>query len=130
MLPLLGINHIAIIATDYRRSRDFYCTILGLRLLGETYRAERDSWKGQLALSEHYLIELFSFADALPRPSYPEACGLRHLAFTVENVELALQALQRQQVSCEGVRIDPVTGKKFIFFFDPDGLPLELYQSA
>lgn len=129
MLPgLKGIHHIAIIASDYQKSRHFYCTVLGLTLLEETYRADRDSWKADLALEGHYAIELFSFPSPPARPNYPEATGLRHLAFSVENLRQAVSALEQQGVSCEPIRTDELTGKSFTFFADPDGLPLELYQ--
>lgn len=128
MLNLRDVHHIAIIARDYARSKAFYCNILGMTVLREVYRAERDSWKGDLALNGRYLIELFSFPEAPPRPSWPEACGLRHLAFAVENIDEAVAWLTAQGVKCEPVRHDPYTDKRFTFFFDPDGLPLELYQ--
>ncbi|WKX25893.1 VOC family protein [Tatumella ptyseos] len=130
MLNLKGIHHIAIIASNYPKSRHFYCDILGLALLNETYRAERQSWKADLALGGQYVIELFSFPDAPPRVSYPEACGLRHLAFAVEDLELARQYLASHHIACEPIRIDPLTDKAFTFFSDPDGLPLEFYQDG
>ncbi|MEE3650687.1 MULTISPECIES: VOC family protein [unclassified Brenneria] len=129
MLKLQGIHHIAIIAADYARSKRFYCDILGFTLMNEIYRAERDSWKGDLALNGCYLVELFSFPSPPPRVSQPEACGLRHLAFAVEDVEQAIITLARAGVSCEPVRIDADTRRRFTFFSDPDGLPLELYES-
>ncbi|MBJ7221883.1 MULTISPECIES: VOC family protein [unclassified Brenneria] len=129
MLKLQGIHHIAIIAADYARSKRFYCDILGFTLMNEIYRAERDSWKGDLALNGCYLVELFSFPSPPPRVSQPEACGLRHLAFAVEDVEQAIITLARARVSCEPVRIDADTRRRFTFFSDPDGLPLELYES-
>ncbi|WP_294912103.1 VOC family protein [Tatumella sp. UBA2305] len=128
MPGLKSINHIAIIASDYAKSRAFYCDILGFTLLQETYREIRDSWKGDLALNGEYLIELFSFPSAPPRPSFPEALGLRHLAFNVDNIEASVAELKQRGVECEPVRIDPITGKPFTFFCDPDGLPLELCQ--
>lgn len=128
MLGLKKVHHIAIIATDYARSKAFYCDILGFELQSEAYREERDSWKGDLALNGEYVIELFSFPFPPARPSRPEACGLRHLAFSVDDVERAITHLQQHGVECEPVRIDPFTGKRFTFFSDPDGLPLELYQ--
>jgi len=128
MLGLKQVHHIAIIGTDYQRSKHFYCQILGFTLESEVYREERDSWKGDLALNGQYLIELFSFPSPPPRPGYPEACGLRHLAFSVDNIEAAVKHLASHEVVCEPVRIDPFTGKAFTFFKDPDGLPLELYQ--
>ena len=128
MLGLKQVHHIAIIATDYAKSKAFYCDILGFTLQGEFYRAERDSWKGDLALNGQYVIELFSFPSPPARPSRPEACGLRHLAFSVENIEQAVDHLHANGVTCEPVRVDPFTDKRFTFFNDPDGLPLELYQ--
>lgn len=129
MLKLQQVHHIAIIASDYRRSKQFYCDILGFTLLSETYRAERDSWKGDLALNGDYIIELFSFPNAPARVSRPEARGLRHLAFSVVDVAVAIGALQIDGVDCEPVRIDPLTGRRFTFFADPDDLPLELYEA-
>ncbi|EHX6291732.1 VOC family protein [Salmonella enterica subsp. enterica serovar Larochelle] len=128
MLGLKQVHHIAIIATDYAVSKAFYCDILGFDLLSEAWREERDSWKGDLALNGQYVIELFSFPFPPARPSRPEACGLRHLAFSVENVENAVAHLEKHQVKCEPIRTDPYTGKRFTFFNDPDGLPLELYE--
>ncbi|ELQ6172473.1 VOC family protein [Cronobacter dublinensis] len=128
MLGLKQIHHIAIIATDYHRSKAFYCDTLGFTLLSEVYRDARDSWKGDLALNGQYVIELFSFPFPPARPSRPEACGLRHLAFSVDDVDQAVAFLESRGVTCEAVRVDPLTGKRFTFFTDPDGLPLELYQ--
>lgn len=128
MLGLKQIHHIAIIATDYEKSKAFYCDILGFTLLSEVYREARDSWKGDLALNGQYVIELFSFPFPPARPSRPEACGLRHLAFSVEDVDQAVTHLESRCVKCEAVRVDELTGKRFTFFNDPDGLPLELYQ--
>lgn len=129
MLKLTAIHHIAIIASDYARSKAFYCDVLGFRLMGEHYREARDSWKGDLALQERYTIELFSFPEPPARVSHPEACGLRHLAFTVPDVAAAVAALADKGVICEPIRIDELTGKPCTFFADPDGLPLELYQA-
>ena len=128
MLGLQNVHHFAIIATDYARSKAFYCDILGFTLLSEVYREARDSWKGDLALNGQYTIELFSFPFPPARPSHPEACGLRHLAFSVESLDTAVQHLERHGVFCEAIRVDPLTDKRFTFFTDPDGLPLELYQ--
>lgn len=128
MLTLLDIHHIAIIASDYERSKRFYCDVLGFTLQQEVYRAARDSWKGDLALNDRYLIELFSFPSPPARVSRPEACGLRHLAFAVEDIEQAVTALNAAGVNCEPVRTDEYTGRRFTFFADPDGLPLELYE--
>lgn len=129
MLQLTAIHHIAIIASDYARSKAFYCDVLGFRLMGEHYREARDSWKGDLALQDRYTFELFSFPEPPARVSHPEACGLRHLAFTVPDVAAAVAALADKGVICEPIRIDELTGKPCTFFADPDGLPLELYQA-
>lgn len=126
---LKSVHHIAIIISDYNRSKDFYTRILGLEIINEVYRKERDSYKLDLALNGNYIIELFSFPHPPARVSRPEACGLRHLAFAVEDVEQAVESLESQGVKCEPVRIDPITDKKFTFFEDPDGLPLELYEA-
>ncbi|MFK3877923.1 VOC family protein [Pantoea agglomerans] len=129
MLQLTAIHHIAIIASDYQRSKAFYCDVLGFRLMGEYYREARDSWKGDLALQDRYTIELFSFPEPPARVTHPEACGLRHLAFTVPDVAAAVATLADKGVICEPIRIDDLTGKQCTFFADPDGLPLELYQA-
>ncbi|HBV92460.1 MAG TPA: VOC family protein [Pantoea sp.] len=129
MLQLTAIHHIAIIASDYQRSKAFYCDVLGFRLMGEVYREARDSWKGDLALQDRYTIELFSFPEPPARVSHPEACGLRHLAFTAPDVVAAVATLADKGVICEPIRIDELTGKQCTFFTDPDGLPLELYQA-
>ncbi|GGM00454.1 SMU1112c/YaeR family gloxylase I-like metalloprotein [Nakamurella endophytica] len=123
------IHHVAVIASDYHRSRRFYEEVLGARLLAEHYREERRSWKGDLALGDACVLELFSFPDAPPRPSYPEAQGLRHLAFAVPDVAAAVTELAALGVACEDARTDPYTGRAMTFFQDPDGLPLELYQA-
>lgn len=128
MLNLRQIHHIAIIASDYARSKTFYCDVLGFSLMSEVYRDERDSWKADLALNGHYTIELFSFPNPPARSSRPESCGLRHLAFAVDDIDLAIAELNRAGVECEPVRIDPYTNKRFTFFTDPDDLPLELYE--
>lgn len=127
-MELSRIHHVAIIVSDYERSKRFYTELLGLRAVAETYREERDSWKLDLAVGPAYQIELFSFPGAPERPSYPEARGLRHLAFEVEDVDQAADELRKRGVAAEPVRVDPVTGKRFTFFADPDGLPLELYE--
>ncbi|MCA6997719.1 VOC family protein [Dickeya solani] len=128
MLTLLDVHHIAIIASDYERSKRFYCDVLGFTLQQELYRAARDSWKGDLALNGRYLIELFSFPSPPARVSRPEACGLRHLAFAVDDIEQAVAVLNGAGVDSEPVRTDEYTGRRFTFFADPDGLPLELYE--
>ena len=129
VLPLLGVHHIALICTDYAASKRFYTEVLGLEILAETYRAERQSYKLDLALNGQYVIELFSFPNPPPRASQPEATGLRHLAFAVPDVAAASQYLASHGVACEPVRVDELTGRRFTFFFDPDGLPLEFYEA-
>ncbi|GGH19839.1 VOC family protein [Sphingobacterium alkalisoli] len=128
-MKLKSIHHIAIIASDYNKSKSFYTQILGLHILKETYRQERDSYKLDLALNGQYIIELFSFPKYASRATRPEATGLRHLAFVVDNVDEAVQELRSKHIPVEDVRVDKITGKKFTFFFDPDHLPLELYES-
>ncbi|MGI2113764.1 SMU1112c/YaeR family gloxylase I-like metalloprotein [Shewanella frigidimarina] len=125
---LNGIHHVAIICADYPRSKAFYTQILGLKVVTEHYRQARDSYKLDLALPDGSQIELFSFNDAPLRPSYPEAQGLRHLAFKVDDIDMVVAHLQLSNISVEPVRIDEYTGKQYTFFSDPDGLPLELYQ--
>jgi glyoxylase I family protein len=127
-MKLNKIHHIAVICSDYEKSKDFYVRILGLTPINEVYREERDSYKLDLEVNGQYQIELFSFPKPTVRPSYPEAAGLRHLAFEVDDIEDAVQYLTRFQVNVEVVRVDPVTNKKFTFFADPDGLPLERYE--
>ena len=128
MLPLLGLHHVAVICSDYAASKRFYTEVLGLEILAETYRAARDSHKLDLAVNGQYVLELFSFPSPPPRPSYPEAAGLRHLAFAVPDVAAAIRHLESHDVACEPVRVDEFTGRRFTFFADPDGLPLEFYE--
>ncbi len=123
-----GFHHVAIICSDYAKSKTFYTQVLGLKVVAETYREQRQSYKLDLALPCGGQIELFSFPSFVPRASYPEALGLRHLAFSVESIEDAVNALQGFGVEVEPIRIDALTDKKFTFFNDPDGLPLELYE--
>lgn len=125
---LKGIHHIAIICADYQRSKSFYTEVLGLTILREVYREERKSFKLDLCLHGQYVIELFSFPDPPPRPSHPEARGLRHLAFEVGDVDLSIAYLSEKNVRAEPVRVDEFTGKRFTFISDPDGLPIELYE--
>jgi len=124
----LNIHHIAIICSDYEKSKDFYVRILGLTPIREVYREARDSYKLDLEVNGEYQIELFSFPNPPKRPSYPEAAGLRHLAFAVENIEDAVRSLWEQGVEVEDIRVDPFTDKRFTFFADPDGLPIEIYE--
>ncbi|TYW46300.1 VOC family protein [Vibrio cholerae] len=126
---LKRIHHAAIICSDYPRSKAFYTEILGLRVVAENYRAARDSYKLDLALPDGSQIELFSFPNAPERPSFPEAQGLRHLAFVVDDVAEIKAQLEQKGVCVEPIRIDEYTGKAYTFFTDPDGLPLELYQA-
>jgi glyoxylase I family protein len=125
---LTKVHHIAIICSDYERSKKFYTGILGLEITNETFRPERNSWKLDLSLNGNYIIELFSFPDPPKRLSHPEAAGLRHLAFEVNNIEETVQTLSGKKVSCESIRKDELTGKLFTFFADPDGLPIGLYE--
>jgi glyoxylase I family protein len=122
-----SFHHVAVIASDYERSKRFYSSILGLPIIREVWREARGSWKCDLQVGAAQ-IELFSFPEPPPRPSRPEACGLRHLAFSVERLEPVIARLQAEAVFVEPVRIDDYTGKRFTFFADPDGLPLELYE--
>ena len=125
---LAGIHHVAVICSDYARSRRFYTEVLALPVIREVYREERGSWKCDLDAGNAQ-IELFSFPDPPPRPSRPEARGLRHLAFVVADLEAAVRRLTGLGVACEEVRVDPYTDRRFTFFADPDGLPLELYEA-
>lgn len=126
---LKRIHHVAIICADYAVSRHFYTECLGLRIIAENYRVERQSYKLDLALPDGSQLELFSFPDAPPRPSRPEAQGLRHLAFEVDDVAACKAALEVQGIAVEAIRIDEFTNRRFVFFADPDGLPLELYEA-
>ena len=128
MLSLKSVHHIAIICSNYERSKIFYTHVLGFSIVKETYRVGRDSYKLDLALNNQYIIELFSFPHPPARPSGPEATGLRHLAFSVEDIVASIAALEQKGVVCEPIRVDELTGKRFTFFADPDGLPLELYE--
>ena len=125
---LKHVHHIAIICSDYGKSKHFYTEVLGLEVIREVYREKRLSYKLDLALNGRYIIELFSFPDPPKRGSGPESTGLRHLAFEVEDIEAAVAELTGKGVQTEPVRIDEGTGKKFTFFRDPDNLPLELYE--
>lgn len=125
-----ALHHVALICSDYARSKHFYTQVLGLPVVAEAYRAARDSYKLDLALPGGGQLELFSFPDPPPRPSYPEACGLRHLAFEVADIDAAVAALQGHGVTVEPVRVDEYTGRRYTFFADPDALPLELYERA
>lgn len=128
MIKIQKIHHVAIICSDYPTSKRFYTEILGLEIVAEHYRSERESWKLDLAIDGSYCLELFSFKNPPARVSRPEAAGLRHLAFQVLNIEEAIEGLRDHNVETEPIRIDEFTGKRFTFFSDPDGLPLELYE--
>jgi glyoxylase I family protein len=129
MTYLRGIHHIAIICSDYELSKKFYTDTLGLTISAEHYRADRQSYKLDLRLGDRYIIELFSFPSPPARPSRPEAAGLRHLAFAVDDLIAAIQSLRDKGVWTEPIRVDEFTGKRFTFFADPDGLPIELYEA-
>ena len=123
-----SLHHIAIICADYEKSKRFYTEILGFQIKNEVYREERQSFKLDLSLNGHYLIELFSFPDPPQRLSRPESTGLRHIAFGVNNIEEACLFLKDNQIETEDIRIDEYTGRKFTFFADPDDLPIEFYE--
>ncbi|MGN6527267.1 MAG: SMU1112c/YaeR family gloxylase I-like metalloprotein [Burkholderiaceae bacterium] len=125
---LLRIHHAAIICSDYEASKRFYAEVLGLRVLAEHWREARRSWKCDLALPDGSQVELFSFEGAPPRPSWPEARGLRHLAFAVADVAAFKSGLEARGVAVEAIRVDEYTGRRFTFFADPDDLPLEVYE--
>jgi len=122
------LHHIAIICSDYEKSKLFYTGILGFRIDREVYRPERDSYKLDLSLNGQYLIELFSFPNPPERTTGPEATGLRHLAFAVRDMNEAIGYLSTRAVITEPVRVDEFTGKRFTFFKDPDDLPIEVYE--
>ena len=127
-MKLNKIHHVAVICSNYEQSKRFYTDVLGLTIKSEHYRKERDSWKADCWLNDKYVIELFSFPDPPARPSYPEAAGLRHLAFKVDDLAIAVSELDSKNVPHEPIRTDEYTGKPFVFFSDPDGLPIELYE--
>ena len=127
-LMLNNIHHIAIICSDYEASKRFYINVLGLTVINETYRKERASYKLDLSLHGHYIIELFSFPDPPKRLSRPEATGLRHLAFEVDNLETVIAHLEKHHIEVEPIRIDEITNKRFTFTSDPDNLPIEFYE--
>ena len=129
MLKTTGIHHVAIICSDYEKSKRFYVDILGFAVIHETFRSARNSYKLDIRVSEREMIELFSFPHPPQRPSTPEACGLRHLAFKVEDINQAVAYLKSQNIEVEEIRIDEITEKRFTFFKDPDGLPLEIYEN-
>ena len=129
-MEIKKIHHVAVIVSDYKVSRQFYTEVLGLKIVSENYRKERDSYKLDLEIPGGSQIELFSFPNPPKRLSYPEARGLRHIAFVVADIEKAVSDLEGRKIEVEPVRVDPITGKKFTFFKDPDDLPLELYEES
>jgi glyoxylase I family protein len=126
-MPLQDIHHVAIICADYDRSKRFYTEVLGLAVIAETYREARQSYKLDLRIGSTQL-ELFSFPEPADRPNRPEACGLRHLAFAVTDLDAMIAQLTDQGIAVEPIRVDELTDRRFTFFQDPDGLPLELYE--
>jgi len=129
MIKIKRVHHIAIICSNYQLSKKFYLEVLGFNLDSEVYREARQSFKADLSINGTYVIELFSFPETPPRPSRPEAAGLRHIAFEVEDIESVVKTLQGKAIFVETIRIDEFTGKKFTFIADPDGLPIEFYES-
>lgn len=126
-MKLNAVHHVAIIVSDYQRSKEFYVEKLGFQIVRENYRSQRDDWKLDLLCGDMEL-EIFGEPNPPKRVNHPEACGLRHLAFKVENVEAAVRELAKEGIECEPIRIDEYTGKHMTFFHDPDGLPLELHE--
>ena len=127
-MMLNKIHHIAIICSDYEVSKKFYTEVLGLTIIKETFRAERLSYKLDLALNGQYTIELFSFPNPPERPSRPESTGLRHLAFEVNDLDAVVANLEQQNIYVEPIRVDEITDKRFTFIADPDRLPIEFYE--
>jgi glyoxylase I family protein len=128
MLKLNRVHHVAIICTDYAKSKHFYTEVLGMKAVREVFRKERNSYKLDLEVGGLYQIELFSFPEPPPRPSRPEAAGLRHLAFEVNDIEVAIAEVNAHGIETEPIRVDEFTGKRFTFMADPDGLPIEFYE--
>ena len=127
-MKLSSVHHIAIIVSDIEKAREFYVEKLGFEAVRENYRKERDDWKLALRVGEHTELEIFAEKNPPKRVNRPEACGLRHLAFRVESVEEAVKELDEMGIECEPIRTDSYTGEKMTFFFDPDGLPLEIHE--
>jgi glyoxylase I family protein len=129
--PLFSsVHHVAVICSDYERSKRFYTETLGFAIRSETFRAERRSYKLDLDLGGGVALELFSFPEPPRRATQPEACGLRHLAFGTPAFEAVLRELGRRGVALEPVRTDAGTGQRFTFCADPDGLPIEVYETG
>jgi len=129
MFRINKVHHIAIICSDYQRSKRFYTEVLGFTIVREVYRKERDSYKLDLEVNGLYQIELFSFPNPPARASHPEAAGLRHLAFEVDDMDIAVKHIEAHDITVEPIRIDEFTDKRYTFFADPDGLPIELYEN-
>ena len=127
-MKLKSVHHIAIIVSDIEKAREFYVEKLGFAVVRENYRKERDDWKLDLRVDEHTELEIFAEKNPPKRVNRPEACGLRHLAFRVESVEETVKELAEMKIECEPIRADSYTGEKMTFFFDPDGLPLEIHE--
>ncbi|NJR23765.1 MAG: VOC family protein [Richelia sp. CSU_2_1] len=127
-MKIKEIHHVAIICSNYEVSKKFYVEILGCSIIKETFRSDRNSYKLDLRVGNGAAIELFSFPNPPDRVNNPEACGLRHLAFAVEDIEASVNYLKSQEVAVEEIRLDEITGKRFTFFRDPDNLPLEIYE--
>lgn len=128
MLKINKVHHLAIICSNYQNSKHFYNKVLGLKIVREVFRAERNSYKLDLEVNGLYQIELFSFPNVPARPSRPEAAGLRHLAFEVNDIDEAIAEVQKHNINVEPIRVDEYTGRRFTFFADPDGLPIEFYE--
>ena len=128
MLQLNKVHHIALICSDYEKSLEFYTHVVGCQVIAEHWREEQQSYLTKLSLNGEYVIELFSYPSPPQRPSYPEAAGLRHLAFEVDDIEEQVAELDRLGVAHEAIRTDMTTGKHFVFFNDPDDQPLEMYE--
>lgn len=127
-MKLSSIHHIAIIVSDIEKARGFYADKLGFEVIQENYRKERGDWKLDLRVDAHTELEIFAEKNPPQRVNRPEACGLRHLAFRVESVEETVKELIQMGINCEPIRTDSFTGEKMTFFFDPDGLPLEIHE--
>ena len=128
-MPLSHVHHVALITADYSRAKRFYLEVMDAEILGEVYRKARDSYKLDLRLPGGIQLELFSFPSPPPRPSYPEACGLRHLALATADIDTCVALLIARGASPEPIRIDEYTGARFTFLADPDGTPIELYEA-
>lgn len=127
-MKLNSVHHVAIIVSDIEKAREFYVEKLGFEVIRENYRKERGDWKLDLRVDEHTELEIFVEKNPPKRVNRPEACGLRHLAFRVESVEETVKELAEMGIECEPIRTDSYTGERMTFFFDPDGLPLEIHE--